>query len=44
MGKFWRREVEALIYSVLWEQCGDEMSKVVEDDKGNAVIEGRKRI
>lgn len=44
MGKFWRGEVEALICSVLWEQCGEEMSEEVQDHNGVAVLEGRKRI
>lgn len=43
MGKFWRREVEALICSVLWEYCGEEMSEVVRDTQG-VVVEGRTRI
>ena len=43
MGKFWRKEVEALICSVLWEQFGKEMSEVVRDEDG-VVIQGRKKI
>ena len=44
MGVFWREAVLGLICDVFWEVCGEQMSKVVEDPKGNIYVEGRKRI
>lgn len=43
IGEFWQREIEALICSVLWEQCGEEMSEVVHDERGD-VVAGHKKI